>query len=261
MARLADRQAAMMQAILDENAPLPDGWRPSAAAGLAVYRDNYRAAVLAALRASYPQTARLLGDKQFIRASINHAIACPPSGWTIDEAGSGFGGTCEEMFALRPAIAELAWLEDAMRLLAGARDTQPISAREFARRSAGFDDARWLGLKITIQPRAAFRLVRHDLDALWRKLGEEGDGSPVSATRLAQPRTCIAWREDERPTFRLAEADHAIALAAVHEGACYGAIIERLSDESKMTAEQAAMRAGEMLGWWLKEALVIAIEG
>ena len=46
-ADLATRQEAFLAAILDEGAPAPNGWGNSQAAGMAVYRGNYRGAASA----------------------------------------------------------------------------------------------------------------------------------------------------------------------------------------------------------------------
>ena len=48
-ADLAQRQQAFLQAIHDDRAPLPPGWGNRQAAGMAVYRGNYRSALVAAL--------------------------------------------------------------------------------------------------------------------------------------------------------------------------------------------------------------------
>ena len=258
---LADRQEAFLAAILDENAPLPDGWSNAQAAGLGVYRGNYRAALLGALEDTFERTRAHVGEKPFSQASINHIIAHPPAGWTIDEVGEGFDETCATFFAQNPEVAELAWLEWTMRKLATAPDTEPLSAADFGALAAQFGDEDWAGLRLEMQPRSEARNVEHDLEALWRSLGDGNSARPD--TRLAEPKAVIAWREGERPTFTLAEADHAAAFSAMAGGATYGDLIALLlGDETEPGEEaitRAAMRAGEMLGRWLSEGMVAAI--
>lgn len=260
MTNLADRQQSFLRAILDDRAPLPEGWGNRHAAGMAVYRGNYRSALIGALAETYERTARYVGEKPFARACINHAIAHPPSGWTIDEAGAGFDATCARVFKDNPEVAELAWLEWAMLELATAPDTQPMRAQDFAEASAGFGDEDWTGLRLVFQPRSKARQVAYDLEAIWRALGK-GEASPDA--RLEAPSTCLVWREGERPTFTLVEADHAQAFAAMQGGASYGELIEVLLGEDAEPApeaiQSAAMRAGEMLGVWLTQGLVIGL--
>lgn len=261
---LAQRQDAFLNSILDENAALPKGWGNSQAAGLAVYRGNYRSALMGALAESYERTALLLGPRAFAQASINQAIAHPPAGWTIDEAGARFDETCAKLFPDNPAASQLAWLEWTMLELATAPDSAPMLAQDFASASAEFGDEDWGELRLEFQPRAKARLVTHDLETLWRALGS-GEGVPDTA--LETPLTCLVSREDERPTFTLLEADHTPAFAAMQEGATYGELIAILlgdneepnHEPSGEDIQSAAMRAGGMLGAWLGEGLITGI--
>lgn len=261
MMRLADRQAVFLRAILDENAPLPKGWGNSQSAGMAVYRGNYRSALMGALAETYDRTARHVGEKPFAQACINHAIAHPPSSWTIDEAGAGFDATCAALFPDNPEAAELAWLEWTMMGLATAPDSAPLTPEAFSVAVAGFGDEEWSDMCLALQPRAAARMVEYDLEALWRALGEERDDRP--AFHLAKPQACLVWREGERPTFILAEAGHADGFALMRGGASYGELIELLigDDQGPSTEmiQSAAMRAGAMVGLWLKEGLIVGL--
>ncbi len=258
---LAERQEAFLNAILDDAAPLPKGWGNSQAAGMAVYRGNYRHAVISALAETYERTALYLGEAGFRQASINQAIAHPPSGWTIDAAGEGFDGTCAKLFAKNPEVAELAWLEWSMLELATAPDTAPMSAQDFGAAAADFGDEEWGALRLTLQPRATARLVDHDLTALWQALGQEGAERPE--LQLPEPQTCLVWREGERPTFILVEADHAAAFAAMQSGATYtdmiGALIGEDAEPTPEVIQNAAMRAGAILGCWLQEGVVVGL--
>lgn len=260
-ASLVQRQEAFLAAILDGNAPLPEGWGNSQAAGMAVYRGNYRSALMGALAETYERTALYLGEGAFQQACINHAIKHPPSGWTIDEAGAGFDATCGELFAQNPEVAELAWLEWAMLELATAPDTQPLTPEAFSAAAAEFGDQDWGDLRLAFQPRAVARLIGHNLTALWQALGQDGAARPDIT--LTGPQTCLVWREGERPTFILAEADHAEAFGAMQAGAAYGEVIALLIGEeaepSPDAIQNAAMRAGAMLGRWLQEGVVVAI--
>ena len=260
MSTLAERQGAFLRSILDEDAPLPDGWGNSQAAGMAVYRGNYRGALMGSLAETYERTALYVGAKPFAQASINHAISHPPTGWTIDEAGEGFEDTCAAMFADNPEVAELAWLEWTMLELATAPDEESLAAQNFAQASAEFGEEEWAGLRLQFQPRAKARLVAHDLERIWRAL-DAGEAVPNSP--LSSPQTCIALREGQRPTFTLLEADHQPAIAAMQNGANYGELIAvLLEDNAEPSADDiqaAAMRAGAMLGAWLNLGLIVAI--
>jgi hypothetical protein len=262
MTTLAQRQADFMRAILDEGAPLPTGWSNRHAIGISVYRGNYRSALMAALASTYERTLRYVGEGPFRRVAAHHVITHPPAGWSIEDAGAGFDATCEQLFGNNPEVAELAWLEWSMVQVGTAPDTVPLDPAAFGSASAGFGDAEWLGLTLTFQPRAAALVVEHDLPALWQGLEADADVDLPVEPRLQEPRGCLVWREDERPTFMLVEPDTAHAFAAMQAGATYGALVELLAGEAADEAafHEAAMRAGAMLGLWLSEGIVTGFE-
>lgn len=257
---LAKRQAAFMQAILDEDAPLPEGWGNSQAAGMSVYRGNYRGALMDALANTFERTARYVGEDAFRQASAHHAIAHPPSGWTIDEAGEGFDATCAELFGENPEVAELAWLEWAMLQVSTGPDIAPLDPAGFGAKTAEFGDEEWMSLAVEFQPRAAAAIVQHNLTGLWQALEEEGQ--PLPELQLLEARGCVVSREGERPTFMLVDPNSANAFSAMQSGASYGDIIGLLAGEEPddEAVQQAAMRAGEMLGGWLQEGLIVGLK-
>ncbi|MEL6878670.1 MAG: DNA-binding domain-containing protein [Pseudomonadota bacterium] len=256
---LGARQAAFMEQILDENAPLPQGWGNSQAAGMQVYRGNYRSALMDALGDTFERVKQYVGDAPFQRVAAHHVIANPPAGWTIDEAGAGFDESCAKLFGNNPEVAELAWLEWTMLGLATAPDSLPLDANGFGEATAQFGDDDWAGMKLVPQPRAASRVVAHDLTAIWTALG---DGEAAQGNiALNEPRGCLVWREGERPTFLMVDAEEAQAFAAVQDGASYGEVCILLAGENTgdEAIQNAAMRAGAMLGRWLNDGLIVGL--
>lgn len=259
-ASLAETQAAFMRAILDEGAPLPASWGNRQAAGMAVYRGNYRSAVMDALASSFERTARYVGDDAFRQASMHHVIAHPPSHWTIEAVGAGFDATCAELFGDNPEVGELAWLEWAMLEASSAADHEPLPAADFAAASAEFADDAWANLKLTFTPRSTARIVEHDLAGIWRSLDPESN-EQVAQSEPGQ-RGVLVWREGETPTFLVIEPDNARAFLAMQNGATYGDLIGLLAGDNPdgEAIQNAAMKAGGMLGEWLNEGLVLAFE-
>ncbi|MDY7096689.1 MAG: DNA-binding domain-containing protein [Pseudomonadota bacterium] len=257
---LAEKQAAFMRSILDEDAALPDGWGHSQTLGMNVYRGNYRSAAMGALESSFDRTAAYMGEDAFRQAAINHVIANPSSHWTIDATGSGFDETCASLFPDNPEVAELAWLEWAMLDIGGAADVTPLSPEDFGDASAGFGDQDWMRLAITFQPRSACRSVANDLSDMWQALSQ--DDAAVEAKRFEAPQGCIVWREGERPTFQIVQSDHARGFSAIQAGARYGELIALLAGEEPTpeAIQRAAQSAGAMLGQWLGDGLITAIE-
>lgn len=248
-------QNAFMAQVLDENAPLPHGWGGRHAAGIGVYRGNYRSALVEAMRSTYERTARWVGEDAFRRAAAHHLIAHPPSSWTIDDAGAGFDRTCAELFAGDAEVAELAWLEWTMLEVLTAPDVAPLDLPGFTKATSRFGEDDWANLKLTFVPGCGARMLAHDLRAIWQALDEEELIRPEFA--LETGRGCLVWREGERPTFIMVEAEEIRALEAMRQGASYGEVCTMIATDGDSSG--AVMRAGAMLGRWLREGLIAAI--
>ena len=256
---LADRQAAFMAQVLDDEAPLPAGWGDRHAQGMQVYRGNYRSSVVEALKSTYEKTERWVGEAAFQRAAAHHVITNPPASWTLDDAGAGFDQTCAELFKNDPEVAELAWLEWTMLESFTAKNVTPLDAEGFAAQSAQFGEEEWANLRITFLPCATARKVEHDLRAIWNALGEDELVRPPS--RLQATGSVLVWREGERSTFMMGSAEEARAFQAAQSGTPYAEICMLLAgdDPSEEEAHDAAMRAGALLGRWLNEGLIASI--
>lgn len=253
---LAERQAAFMAQLLDEEWPLPAGWGAHQAAGIEVYRGNYRAALIEALRDTFEKTERWVGEEAFRAAAAHHVIKHPPSSWTLDAAGADFAETCAELFTNDPEVADLAWLEWAMLIAFTAVDRAPLDHVGFAEATAGFGEEQWAGLRLEFLPGVSAREVVHDLPAIWRAMCKEA--SEVADPRLETVHAVLVWRESEQATFALRTAEEGWAFAALQSGMTFGEICLALAgdDSSAEQAEQAAARSGAMLGRWLRDGLI-----
>lgn len=252
MIALADRQAALLGAILDDEAPLPRDLRDGCVRGLAIYRNNYRTSLVEALRSTFERTERLVGEDAFRRAAAHHCILHPPASWTLDLVGSGFADTCEALFADDPDVGELAALEWAMHAAFTARNTQPLTTAQFGAACAAFTEGDWVGLKLTFVPGLHCLRTTHDLVRLWSSLAVDGCEAEVAA--LGGAHSALVWREGERPVFIIRPSWEGEALEAFRTGATFGtvcaALIETLGEDS------AIAEAGTMLARWVGEGLV-----
>ncbi|MEP5938023.1 MAG: DNA-binding domain-containing protein [Erythrobacter sp.] len=260
-------QQGFMAQVLDDDAPAPADWpadqNARLAAGMDVYRQNYRSAVVEAISSTYEQTQKWLDqgvvDGAFQRAAIHHVIAHPPAGWTIDDVGAGFETTCLQLFPDDRAVAELAWLEWAMLGASRAAEATPLTPESFAQATAEFGDEDWAALTLEFVPGIAARTLEHDLHAMWQALGSTPFERPPTALEI--PRGCIVWREGERPTFLMVDAANVQALNAARTGMTYAEICVMLAgaDADEQALQEAAMAAGAMLGQWLQESLIVGL--
>lgn len=252
MTALAELQNAFLACLHDDDAALPPGLDASRAAGMAVYRNGYRARLLDVLADSYARTARLVGEEAFHQAAAHHLIAHPPSAWTIDRAGAGFADTCAALFAKDPDVAELAWLEWAMQNAFTAADAAPLTHAGFVAATAGFDAADWERLVLEPIAGTALRPVTHDLPSLWRSLADDADQPIVE--RLEARHWLLVWREGEEAVFALLPDHEGEALDMALEGETFGDICTRLAEN--LAPEAAAAAAGAALNHWLELGLI-----
>lgn len=255
MTALARLQDAFLACLHDDDAPLPPGLDATRAAGMAVYRNGYRARLLDVLADSFARTARLVGAEAFHQAAAHHLIAHPPSAWTIDRAGEGFADTCAGLFGHDPDVAELAWLEWAMQSAFTAADEAPLTHAGFAAVAAGFEEADWEQLLLAPIAGTALRPVTHDLPRLWRSLAE--DAGQTIVERLEARHWLLVWREGEEAVFALLPDDEGKALNMALQGATFGDICAALAE--RLASEDAATAAGSVLAHWLELGLIRSV--
>jgi len=254
---LARSQAAFMSLLLEEDSPLPEGWD---AARVAIYRNAYRARLVDALRETYPRTAQWVGDEAFRRAAAHHLIASPPDSWTLDEAGCGFADTLAGLFRKDPEVTELAWLEWAMHECFVSADATPLDAAGFAEATAPYTDDDWARLRLHFLPGTQCKALEHRIHALWPLLA--GDSPDETAResdyRSKQPIACIVWRQALKPVFLPVAAVEGDTLRLLLTGAGYGEACAMLVD--RLGEETAVAEAGAMLGRWLHEGMISAVD-
>lgn len=255
MTALARLQDAFLACLHDDDAPLPPGLDATRAAGMAVYRNGYRARLIDVLSDSFPRTARLVGEGAFHQAAAHHLIAHPPSAWTIDRAGEGFADTCAELFANDPDVAELAWLEWAMQCAFTAADEAPLTHAGFATATETFDAGDWERFVLLPIAGTALRPVTHDLPRLWRSLADDADQPVVE--RLDQPQWLLIWREGEEAVFAPLPDHEGEAFNAALHGATFGDICARLAE--RLASDQAAAAAGAALNHWLELGVIASV--
>lgn len=252
MTALAALQDAFLACLHDDDAPLPPDLDATRAAGMAVYRNGYRARLLDVLADSYARTARLVGAGAFHQAAAHHLIAHPPSAWTIDRAGEGFADTCAELFANDPDVAELAWLEWAMQCAFTAADEAPLTHAGFAAATAAFDAADWERFVPVPVAGTALRPVTYHMPALWQLLADEEDEPTVE--RLEARHWLLVWREGEEAVFALLPDHEGEALNAALHGASFGEICTRMAE--RLAPEATAAAAGAILNHWLELGVI-----
>ncbi|MFC0588278.1 putative DNA-binding domain-containing protein [Novosphingobium aquiterrae] len=219
--------------------------------GFGIYRNAYRARLVACLRESYERVWSWIGDDAFDRAAIHHLISHPPRSWTLDDAGVGFADTLAELFPDEPEVAELANLEWQMQLAFKSHDEQPITPERFTDLTNEFGEAEWENMRLRISASAVLQPIATNCAEIWQAIARTEPWTGEIA--LEKPATILIWRQDLQPQFRVMPPLEADALALALGNATFAAIC------AASGSPDTVPEIGEMLGRWIVEGLVIGI--
>lgn len=224
-------------------------------AGMAVYRNAYRARLVACLRETYDKTWSWIGDDSFDAAAAHHLILNPPTNWTLDDVGKGFPETLKQLFPNDPEVEELAWLEWEMQQVFVAPDSPKMDGVAFAETTLHFDHADWAGMRLSFAPEIRMRSVATAAARIWDALFRSE--TPLQSMLLPSAEALLVWREGLRPCFRQLEEMEYTALDRMIGGASFGEICALLAQGEAESS--AAEMAGTMLGRWIGDQLVIGV--
>jgi hypothetical protein len=217
--------------------------------GLVVYQNNYRVSLVEALRETYPRVAAWLGEAAFAAAAAHQIDAYPPTSWTIDAYGTGLPMVLRALWPEDAEIADLAMIDRAVGDAFVAPDAVPIDPAALA--AVDWDRA-------VIRPVPSLRplTITSNADALWLALAG-GEPVPECQTGL-EPATLMVWRQGFEPAMRRADATEDLILRRSIDGASFAKICDEIAAECDPAT--AITRAGTVLGRWLGEGLVRALE-
>lgn len=216
--------------------------------GLAVYRNNYRGQLLTCLRDTFERCWAWLGDDGFESASSAHIDRHPPSSWTLDAYGHDFAETLNALFPEDHEVAELAWLDWAMRRAFDGLDHAPLDP-------ATLGDVDWDTVRFELVPTLEIGTVTTNAAAIWTALANDRD--PPAVECLPRPATIFVWRKDLAPCFRSVEDVEARLMRLALGGTSFGKLCVLLTAE--MEGDEATTKAGAILGQWLQDELIASL--
>lgn len=222
----------------------------NAAAGLAIYQNNYRAQLIGCLEVSYPQVRRLIGEDAFREASISHIERQPPHTWTLDHYGRDFAGTLLSLYPRNPDLQELAWIEWTLSEAFVAGDSVPMA--EDALGNVDWDNAR-----LILAPGLGLHAATTNADDIWSAL-EAGTDVPEGAM-LEAPGGYIVWRRDFVSRLKRVDAVEYTALLSLRRDDRFGTLCDTLVE--RLGEEEGVARAGTLLADWLVAGIIVGIDG
>ncbi len=220
-----------------------------AAAGLAVYQNNYRAQLVGCLEISFPRVREWMGNEAFLAAAIAHIDSHPPQAWTLDAYADGFGETLTRLYPNNPDLHELAWIEHALSWAFVAPDATPLPAAALA----GID---WDAATLVLVPSLTMRMVTTNVHDIWNALS---DGvHPPDSKMLAAPSSLVVWRRQFSCFMRQVDDAEREALIHIREDGRFDALCTRLVE--RLGEDEGIARAGALLADWLGNELIAGIE-
>jgi len=220
-----------------------------AAPGLRVYQNNFRAQLTTCLEDSFVHTRDWIGGEAFHAAVVAHVERVPPSSWTLDAYPRDFPATLALLYPADPEVAELAWIELALAETFVAPDSTPVTNADLA-------DVDWDRAVLRLSPTLDLAPAATNAPAIWSALAE--GAPPPPAALLPEAGAVLVWRELEAPRFRAIDQIERQALLAARAGRSFSELCEALV--ALLGEEAGVARAGTLLGQWLADNLVVAIE-
>jgi hypothetical protein len=247
--KLADMQRDFQSWLVDASEDAADRLSVHAAAGLAVYQNNYRTQLVNCLKHSFPLLQKWLGEDEFRNAAIAHIEKYPPHAWTLDAYAENFGQTLRERFPDNPDIHELAWIELALGEAFVARDAEPLSLDALA--TVDWDNAR-----LRFMPSLRVHTMTTNVEAIWSALCDER--KPPESEMLAEAGGLLVWRRQFTSRLREIDALEYAAFFQLQSNGSFVALCEMLVE--RLGEEQGVAKAGSLLASWLGSGLIVGVE-
>lgn len=211
-------------------------------AGPAIYLNNHRAALMAALENAYTHTRAWMGDTAFAAAAARHIDAHDPISWTLDAYGTRFADTLAEILAGDPEVGDLARLEWALEQAFVSADAAPLRVADLA--SINWDQAR-------LAPVPSCRQVTVATNAAEILAALIDEGEPPAARALPEPQAVLVWRLGFVPRFRAFQAGDEFLQDNLYFAELCAKLVEELGEEAGIA------QAGAALARWAGEELCL----
>jgi hypothetical protein len=222
---------------------------PRAAAGLAIYQNNYRAQLVGSLEQAFPRIRSWIGEDAFLEAAIKHIDASPPHAWTLDAYPDHFGATLVTLYPNNPDLHELAWIEHTLSVAFVDADCAPMPLDALA-------SVDWETASLQLAPSLHIHAATTNADSIWSALWQET--AVPQGEMLVEAGGFIIWRRGLTSALKFITALEYQALSQLQHNGSFTALcdllVERLGDSAGVE------RAGALLAGWLGNELIIGVD-
>ena len=218
---------------------------PAAQAGLLVYQNNYRAALMACLHESFPQTVQWLGHEDFQASAARCIDDCPPDSWSLDHYAALLPPSLARQWPEDPEVAELAMLEMALADAFVGPDAAPLD-------SAALGRIDWDRAVLRCVPSARLLTLCTNAPAIWSALVL--GGTAPRAERVPHPVAVLVWRQVDTACYRTLDPAEAELTPRLLAGVPFAEVCRHLV---RARGEAEGVRiAGHLLAQWAADGLL-----
>jgi hypothetical protein len=211
---------------------------------VAIYASMYLWRLVEALRETFPQLARHLGDEQFAALAEGYLRRNPSDHHDIGRVGRRLAAFLREYPEPdRPDLGDLAELEWARQEVFFAPPTEPAGPEAFA----GLTPEGFARTGLVLSPALRILVLDHAVAPLWRRLE---DGEPTDAPSPGVSAVAV-WRRGFDVLHAAIPLDEAVAL----EGAAAGDDLARVC-AAFTDRDDPAAAAHAALSSWLEEGWI-----
>ncbi len=214
---------------------------------LAIYASMYRWRLVDALRETFPQLVRYLGDERFAALAEDYLRRNPSDHHDVGQVGRRIAAFLRQHPAPeRPDLADLAELEWARHRVFFAPPVEPVGPEALL----GLDPESFSRTGLVLSPALRVLVLDHAATPLWRRLE---DGEPPDAPSSGASAVAV-WRCGLDVFHTPLALDEAVALEEARSGDSLATICAAFADR-----EDPAAAAHAALSGWLAEGWIAAL--
>jgi hypothetical protein len=215
---------------------------------VAVYSDMYLWRLVDALRETFPNVLRYLGDEQFAALAEDYVRRNPSRHHDVGQVGrhlAAFLRTYPD--PERPDLADLAELEWARHQVFFAQPAEPVGLEALS----GVAPEDFADTLLRLSPAVRILVLDHDAASLWRRLEDGDPPDPPSIGTFA----VAVWRRGFDVFHSPISQSEAAAVEGAIAGHSLGSICASFSDQ-----EDPVAAAHAALGSWLQEGWIVEVD-
>lgn len=214
---------------------------------VAIYAKMYLWRLVEALRETFPNLARHLGDERFAALAEDYLRRHPSEHHDVGQVGRRLAAFLRQFpDPARPDLAGLAELEWARQEVFFAPPAEPVGAEALA----GLDADAFGPTGVALSPALRVLFLDHEVAKLWRRLE---DGEPPDSPSPG-PAAIAVWRSGYQVFHGPLALDEATALEGAAAGHPLTTICAAFGDR-----EDPASAAHAALSSWLAEGWIVAV--